>query len=65
MVIRLTAFAVSIVLPRYGRWLPERWPHGVGVHEYVDAYWHLLDAEQASKRVIVTDSGDYEIFDLR
>ncbi|MCK1394301.1 Mov34/MPN/PAD-1 family protein [Bradyrhizobium sp. 1] len=55
--------SLSLVFPSYGTaW--EAFPEGVGVHEWQIDYWHLLDATQAHRRVIVTD-GSATVEDLR
>lgn len=56
--------AVSIVFPAYGRWAPP-WPHGLGVHEYFEKYWHLLPDEDAKKRVLLSESEEAPLIDLR
>jgi hypothetical protein len=55
--------ALSLVFPFYGR-VRSAFPLGVGVHEWQDEYWHLLTAEQASRRVIVSQ-GPVKVEDLR
>lgn len=56
--------ALSIVLPAYGRW-SQRWPAGLGLHEY-QGYWYLLTAQQASQRVVITpSSGKGVLLDVR
>lgn len=44
--------ALSLVFPLYGRG-DGAFPSGVGVHEWQSDYWHLLNAEQASRRIVV------------
>lgn len=56
--------ALSIIFPYYGRW-PSPWPIGVGVHEFIDAYWHLLPAATARGRVIWLDESALIVEDLR
>lgn len=56
--------AVSIVMPRYGHWSGP-WPHGLGVHEYFEKYWHLLSDEHARQRVALSDAPEVQTFDLR
>ena len=56
--------ALSIVFANYGL-LSENWPVGVGVHEYIDDYWHLLPGENSAKRVVFNDDVDFNFFDLR
>jgi hypothetical protein len=41
---------VSIVFPKYGRWMGP-WPIGLGIHEFQGDYWHLLSEADAAKRV--------------
>jgi hypothetical protein len=54
---------LSIVFPRYGR---DRgsFPNHVGIHEWQDDYWHLLDLPSAQQRVILID-GTIRVEDLR
>jgi hypothetical protein len=56
--------AVSLVMPHYGHWT-ETWPHGVGVHEYLERYWHRLSNEHARQRVNLTDAPEVPTIDLR
>lgn len=56
--------AVSIVIPRYGRW-EGPWPVGLGVHEYAEKYWHLLSDEHAKLRVRLSEAAECPTFDLR
>ena len=42
--------ALSIVFPFYGHW-SQRWPVGVGVHEWQRGYWHLLGDATAGRRI--------------
>jgi proteasome lid subunit RPN8/RPN11 len=56
--------AVSIVAPYYGRWSGQ-WPRSLGVHEYFENYWHLLADSDARKRIVLFDTPDAQIFDLR
>lgn len=56
--------AVSIVFPRYGD-CSGRWPHGLGVHEYSERYWHLLSEEHARLRVALSDGPEVPVHDLR
>jgi hypothetical protein len=55
--------ALSLVFPCYGD-LREKFPGTVGVHEFQNDYWYLLDAENAARRVTVCD-GDVKVDDLR
>lgn len=55
--------ALSLVFPYYGRRL-SKFPNAVGVHEWQNSYWHLLNAEQAAIRIINTD-GVVRTEDLR
>lgn len=48
--------AVSLVFPSFGHPITP-FPAGVGVHEWQSDYWHLLDLEWATRRVIVVDGG--------
>lgn len=56
--------ALSIVFPHYGRWSGS-WARGVGVHEYIDKYWHLLPEEDAQRRVVFSDNVLVKVVDLR
>ncbi len=56
--------ALSIVFPSYGRW-QGAWPIGIGVHEYQQDYWHLLDAKLAARRVRLTHGRLALVRDLR
>lgn len=42
--------ALSLVFPRYGQSNPS-WPVGIGVHEFIDGYWHLLSETATSDRI--------------
>lgn len=55
--------ALSIVFPFYGQFAPA-FPSGVGVHEWQDEYWHLLDEKLAKARVILVP-GKVKVEDLR
>ncbi|WP_194473434.1 Mov34/MPN/PAD-1 family protein [Bradyrhizobium sp. CCBAU 51753] len=55
--------SLSVVFPSYGR-LNTAFPLGVGVHEWQVDYWHLLDDEQARRRVRVVN-GSVTIEDRR
>ena len=55
--------ALSLVIPSYGH-VSKPFPAGVGIHEWQEDYWHLLDPLVAATRVIVT--GDEAVIkDLR
>ena len=56
--------ALSIVVPFYGRWAGP-WPHGIGVHEYQDDYWHLLSTDHAAHRVQLSAVAHLFTKDLR
>lgn len=56
--------ALSIVFADYGCW-PGTWPSSVGVHEYIDDYWHLLPPEDAAKRIVFTQDISIQCWDLR
>jgi hypothetical protein len=56
--------ALSLVFPLYGRDTGEQFPAGVGVHEWQDDYWHLLDSGFARRRVILVD-GTVQVEDMR
>jgi hypothetical protein len=55
--------ALSLVFPLYGQ-SNAPFPNDVGVHEWQDQYWHLLDRGQAAKRLVLT-TGDVRVEDLR
>jgi Prokaryotic homologs of the JAB domain len=55
--------AISIVLPRYGRTI-DNWLEYAGIHEYKDAWWHLLTADQAAQRVSFA-AAPLQVIDLR
>jgi hypothetical protein len=55
--------ALSLVFPFHGH-LRAAFPTGVGVHEWQDDYWHLLDLKQAKRRVIL-GPGAVRVDDLR
>lgn len=56
--------ALSLVFANYGV-SQGKWPDGIGVHEFIDNYWHLLPEADAAKRVIFTDGLPSQLFDLR
>lgn len=56
--------ALSIVFPFFGLGLPTPFPSAIGVHEFQDGYWHLLDGDVANARVAVTP-GPVQVADLR
>lgn len=58
-----TRKALSLVFPSYGR-TRGVFPAGIGVHEFQIDYWHLLDAGNVVKRVIVCE-GDVKVEDFR
>jgi hypothetical protein len=55
--------ALSLVFPFYGQ-VVEPFLQGVGVHEWQNGYWHLLERSLAQRRVVVCD-GELKIEDLR
>lgn len=55
--------ALSLVFPCYGRPIAP-FPNGVGVHEWQSGYWHLLDLECATRRVVVI-GGAVKVEDFR
>jgi proteasome lid subunit RPN8/RPN11 len=57
--------ALSVVVPCHGRWPIEAWPRDIGIHEFVDNYWHLLTPRQANERVLLSRSETVEVRDLR
>jgi hypothetical protein len=54
---------LSLVFPSYGRG-GGPFPAGVGVHEWQNEYWHLLDLASAQRRVVLID-GTTRMEDLR
>ena len=58
-----TRRALSLVFPSYGR-TTAVFPRGVGVHEWQNDYWHLLDEATAKLRVIIVE-GKVRVEDLR
>ncbi len=57
--------ALSVVLPIYGAWR-DTWPHGVGVHEFQNGYWHLLNTDDASQRIVIAETSILaQVVDLR
>lgn len=56
--------ALSIVFPIYGLW-KETWPNGIGVHEFINNYWHLLPEKDAKNRVVFNNDLNIQIVDLR
>lgn len=54
---------LSLVFPLYGR-SQAPFPIGVGIHEYQNNYWYLLNQEDAARRVILIN-GDVCYEDLR
>lgn len=56
--------ALSLVFPDYGR-LAKPWPCGIGVHEWQEGYWHLLNDFQAVRRVRLVADADISVQDLR
>jgi hypothetical protein len=54
---------LSLVFPSYGRGV-EPFPNGVGVHEWQDDYWHLLDLASVRRRIVLID-GTVRAEDLR
>jgi hypothetical protein len=55
--------ALSLVFPSYGHFRG-RFPTGIGVHEWQNEYWYLLDTADATRRVII-GTGDAKVEDLR
>lgn len=56
--------ALSIVFPNYGD-LQQHWSDSLGVHEYIDGYWHLLPPEDAQRRIVFDSGLRCEEYDLR
>jgi hypothetical protein len=55
--------ALSLVFPFYGQ-STAPFPTDVGVHEWQDQYWHLLDRSQAERRLVLT-ADEVRVDDLR
>jgi hypothetical protein len=55
--------ALSLVFPSFGRPIAP-FPKEVGVHEWQSDYWHLLDLERATRRVIAVE-GSVRVDDFR
>jgi hypothetical protein len=55
--------ALSLVVPHYGR--PCHWPADIGVHEWQDGYWYLLEAREAARRVQLAPRAAVERMDFR
>jgi hypothetical protein len=55
--------ALSLVFPYYGR-RNEPFPIGVGVHEWQNDYWYLLDLASAQRRVLLI-GGTVRVEDMR
>lgn len=55
--------ALSLVFPSYGR-CTAPFPIGIGVHEWQNDYWHLLDVTTAQNRVVLI-GGTVRVEDLR
>jgi hypothetical protein len=55
--------ALSLVFPFYGQDVSP-FPEGVGIHEWQNEYWYLLDPESAKRRAILID-GSVQVEDLR
>jgi len=56
--------ALSLVFEMYGM-LQKKWPAGVGVHEFILDYWHLLPADDSEKRIIFSSDITCKFIDLR
>lgn len=54
---------LSIVFPSYGR-EEVPFPMGVGIHEWQNGYWHLLEDQFSRDRICLTE-GDIQVEDLR
>jgi hypothetical protein len=55
--------ALSLVFPFYGRVL-QPFPGGIGIHEWQDGHWHLLDTSAAQQRIVLCD-GAVKVEDFR
>lgn len=58
-----TRRALSLVFPSYGR-SRESFPTGVGVHEFQNDYWYLLETADAARRVVLC-AGNVKVDDFR
>jgi Prokaryotic homologs of the JAB domain len=56
--------ALSVVIPSYGNWFAA-WPHGIGVHEFQEDYWYLLNDHDAGRRIVLTDIREVDFIDTR
>lgn len=56
--------ALSLVFSHYGH-AEGPWPMGVGVHEYIGDYWHLLPTPDAESRISFENGIGVQLFDLR
>jgi hypothetical protein len=56
--------ALSMVLPNYGHW-SGAWAHAVGLHEFIDGYWHLLPERDALTRIVLVEGPPIRLVDLR
>jgi hypothetical protein len=54
---------LSLVFPFYGRQTSD-FPHGIGVHEWQDGYWHCLDLDSAMRRISLAN-GEVRVEDMR
>lgn len=54
---------LSLVFPSYGRGV-KAFPLGVGIHEWQNGYWHLLDPTSAEHRVVIV-AGTVSVEDMR
>jgi acylaminoacyl-peptidase len=55
---------LPMVLVVHGGQITERFPSGVGIHEWQDGYWHMLDGAAAVRRVVII-AGEVKVEDLR
>jgi hypothetical protein len=55
--------ALSLVFPVYGC-SDEPFPVDIGIHEWQNDYWHLLDLVSAEGRVVIVD-GTVQVEDMR
>lgn len=57
--------SLSLVFPHYGM-IKRTWPGGVGIHEYQNGFWHLLNEGDALARVqIFSSDAEIPVIDLR
>lgn len=55
--------ALSIVIPYYGN-ATGAWPKGIGVHEFQNEMWHLMNTQEKARRIHLVE-GEINLIDLR